>query len=148
MIDLDCSARIMTPTGWIELADRAGGYELGPDAFTQAAVSHRKSEISSEWLEGTFVTRSVRENVTETVSVYVYGDSPYELATRLDALTDGFDQLQYSMVVRFGDAQHEWDCWVADYTIATRQEMRFATMALVSAQVPRLPAAARTQVWL
>ena len=145
--DLDVAARIQTPSGWIDLNDRAAGYELGPEAFTTAATSHRKGEISSEWMEGTFVTRSVRENIIETVSVYVYGDSAHQLAVRQQALTDGFDQLSYAMVVRFEDAEESWDCWVADYTTSTRAEMRRTNMSLVTAQVPRLPSAARAKVY-
>ena len=147
-MNLDVSARIETPTGWIELEDEDNGYALAADSFATAAVSHRKSEISSEWLEGTFVTRSVRENITETVAVYVTGDSPHQLRTRLSALTDGFDQLQYKMTVRFGNAEETWSCWVSDYTTSTKVEMRFATMALVTATVPRLPAAALTKVFV
>ena len=144
---LDVSAKIETPTGWIELDDPEGGYELAADSFATAAISHRKTEVSSEWLEGTFVTRSVRENVAEAVNVYVAGATPYELAARLKALTDGFDQLGYAMVVRFADAAEDWSCQVADYTIETKVEMRHATIALVKASVPRLPAKTLTRVF-
>ena len=145
--DLDVAARINTPSGWLELNDRAGGYQLGPEAFTTAATGHRKAEISSEWMEGSFVTRAVRENIVETVSVYVYGQSAHQLAVRLQALTDGFDQLSYAMVVRFDDAEENWDCQVADYTTSSRAEMRRTNMALVTAQVPRLPSAALAKVY-
>lgn len=146
-MNLDVTAKIQTPTGWLELEDEANGYTLSADSFASSAVSHRKVEVSSEWMEGTFVVRSVRENVTETVSVFVTGATPAELSDRLLALTDGFDQLNYAMVVRFADAQETWSCQVADYTTSTKAELRHATMAQVTATVPRLPSVVRAKVY-
>jgi hypothetical protein len=145
--DLDVAASIETPTGWLDLEDEASGYELSYDSFSAQAVSHRKTVLQSEWIEGSFITRSVRENITEKVSVYVRGDTPFMLAERLARLTDGFDQLSFAMVVRFADSQETWSCSTSEYTISTKQEMRFATMALVSADVPRLPTLDRVQVY-
>lgn len=147
MSDLDISVQIETPTGWLELEDEANGYTVGADSFVSSAVTHRKTEINSEWMEGTFISRAVRENVTETVAVYVTGNSPHQLATRLNRLTDGFNQLSYAMVVRFGDVSETWSCWVSDYTVATKTELRHATIAVVSATVPRLPSVAQSKVY-
>ena len=143
---LDVSAKILTPTGWLELENAAGGYELGAESFSEASVGHRKTEITSEWIEGSFVSRAVKEEVSEKVSVYVKGTTPYDLQVKLKALTDGFDQLSFSMVVRFADNQETWDCLVSEYSISTKQEMRFATIALVNATVPRAPTVTRLQV--
>lgn len=143
---LDLSAQIQAPGGWLDLEDEANGYWLHNESFKQSSVTHRKTDISSEWVEGSFTTRGVRENVVEQVSVYVQGATPYQLQTRLKALTDALEQLTFQMVVRFGDSQQTWTCEMADYTVVTQQEYRFATMALVQANVPRLPGAALIQV--
>ena len=143
---LDVSAKILTPTGWIELENETGGYTLASDSFTDRSISYRKTEIESEWIEGTFISRAVRGSVTEKVSVYVSATTPYGLELALKRLTDGFSQLSFSMIVRFGDNQETWNCNLAEYTVSTKQEMRFATMALVNATVPRAPTVARVQV--
>ena len=145
-IDVDVAASLESPTGWILLEDRAGGFELASDSFSEKGITHRKTEVSSEWIEGTFTSRSVKENTTEKVSVYVYGATPFALAEKVKRVTDAFDQLSFGMVVRFADCQETWYCHTAEYTISTKQEMRFATMALINATVPRLPSCARVQV--
>ena len=145
--EIDISVMIETPTGWLELEDEANGYTLGADSFASSATTHRKTEINSEWMEGTFVSRAVRENVTETVAVYVSGDTPHQLAMRLEKLTDGFNQLSYAIVVRSADIADTWSCWVSDYTVATKTEMRHATIAMVTATIPRLPGTTKTKVY-
>lgn len=146
MADLEVFASILTPTGWIELEDEPNGYWLHKDAFAKKAVSHRKREVSSEWVAGTFVADAVRENVIEDVVVYVQGRTPYEMRQRLDALTDGFDQLSYKMTLTEGDLEETWQCNLADYSIECGQEFRLARLAIVRASVPRLPGVTTRQV--
>lgn len=147
MADLDVSASVLAPTGWIELEDAANGYELHKDSFARRATSHRKTEVANEWVPGTYVTRSVRESVSEDVVVYVRGASPFELSERVSALTDAYDQLAYSFKLRIGDLEQTWSCASpADYTVETQQEFWIATLAVVRATVPRLPAMTIAQV--
>jgi hypothetical protein len=143
---LDVQASLQTTTGWLDLDDAAAGYELGSDSFSEKSISHRKTEVANEWVEGSYVSRSVRDNIGEVVSVYIIADTPYDLAVKVDRITSAFDQLSYQMIVRFADSQETWDCSLADYTVSTKQEMRFATMALVKATVPHLPTVTRVQV--
>jgi hypothetical protein len=97
-------------------------------------------------VEGTYVNDAVRENVTETVAIYVYGTTPYQLQTRVKALTDAFSQIRYAMRFRSGDLLETWDCGVADYVVQTPQEMINATRAVVKASVPRRPTVTTSQV--
>lgn len=145
-LTLDVEASIEAPTGWIDLSDRTAGFELASDSFSEKSFGHRKTDVDSEWIEGTFTSRSVKENTTEKVSVYVVADTPYELAEKVKRVTDAFDQLSFGMVVRFADCQETWDCQTSEYTLNTRQEMRFATMALINATVPRLPTCLRARI--
>ena len=125
------------------------GIELHAESLNQRAISHRKTEIVSKWVAGSFVTQSVREEVIEQVSFYVdgrndYGFWPdkspqYRLQKRLDQLESALCQLSYAMELRIGDLVYHWDCSVAGYTIQTDQPLLAATMALVKAQIPRSP---------
>jgi hypothetical protein len=143
---LDVSFSIEAPSGWIELEDRENGYELHKEAKAERGTQWRKKEISSGYVEGTYVTEAVKENITEPVVVYVYGETPFELETRIIALTDAFDQLQYEIRMRNGDLLETWDCAVADYVVQSPQELINSTMAVVRATVPRRPSVTRAQV--
>jgi hypothetical protein len=144
--DLDVSLQLMTPGGWLELEDPDNGYELHKDSFATRSVSHRKQEAASDWIEGSYTARSVRENVVEEIVVWVSGATHFVMDARVDALLAGLEQLSYPVIRRTTDLQETWSCTVADYTIETSQEYSMATLALVRAKVPRLPAVDKVQV--
>ena len=139
MSDIVLGLQIETPSGWLELEDEAGGYSLHSETRAPSRSPARKKSINSEWVPGTFVTRSVDENVTESVSVWVTGASQFELRTRLQRPAGRAGQLSYQMRFTTGDVRETWECQVADYAIQTDQPMLIATWALVKAQIPRLP---------
>lgn len=146
--DLEVSVVIQTPLGDLELEDAENGYEVGKAAFASSQVSWRKQEINAEYVEGAYTNRAVRENVQETLEVYVAGLTQFEFQTRVRALTDAFGQLTYTITRTIGDAQEVWNCTVADYTVETSQEFLVATIGKISARVPRLPTAELSQVVL
>ena len=147
MSDLSAISLVLNaPSGMIELQDPGSGYSLASDTFSTKATTHRKQEIQSEWMDGTFYGRSAKENVIETISVWVSGSSQYEFTRRMDALVEGFEQLQYSMAKTVGDAYTLWTCFVADHTIETNQSFINATTGLLKLQVPRLPNVVLSQV--
>lgn len=146
MADLDIAMAIQAPSGWVELENLPGGYQVHKESRAEQATSWRKQEISSNFVEGTYVNDAVRENVTETVAVYVYGPTSFDLQARVKVLTDAFSQIRYSMRFRDGNLLTTWDCGVADFTVQTPQEMINATMAVVRAQVPRRPSVTTAKV--
>ena len=144
---LDVAARILGPAGWIDLEDEANGYTLHDDFANSRSTTQRKTDTMGDWVEGTFTVRAVRENVTESVAVWVDAVTPYQLATKVEALTDALDQLAFQMEVRFGDSQETWQIvQPADHIEAYDKAYRFATMCLVRATVSRLPTLTRVQV--
>lgn len=144
---LDVDARILGPSGWIDLEDEANGYTLHDDFANSRATTQRKTDTMGDWVEGTFTVRAVRENVTESVAVWVDGTTPYQLATKVEALTDALDQLAFQMVVRFGDSEETWQIvQPADHVEAYDKAYRFSTLCLVRATVSRLPTLTRVQV--
>ena len=90
--------------------------------------------------------RAIDGNVVETVAVYVRGASPFELEERIAAFVAGLHQLQYRFRLTIGNMREEWTCQYSDFTVEADQPLRFATMALVRAQVPRLPTLTRELV--
>ncbi|HEY5727423.1 MAG TPA: hypothetical protein VIV08_02305 [Acidimicrobiia bacterium] len=143
---LDVSFAIEAPSGWLELEDPANGYEAHKESRIDQSVTWRKQEISSNYVEGTYVNDAVRENVTETIAIYVDAPTPFVLMERVTALTDALSQIRYQVAMRSGDLLETWDCGVADYTIQTPQEMINARMAVVRAVIPRRPTVVMAQV--
>lgn len=143
---VDIAFSIHGPGGWIDLEDLEGGYEVHKDTRATQSVTFRKQEISSPYVEGTFTNEAVRENVTEPLVIYVYGDSAFELDARVSAVTDALEQLQYEIKAQIGNLEETWTCSTADYAVETSQEFIHATMALIRAQVPRLPTVVKAEV--
>lgn len=134
---LPVQARIITSGDSIEL--QTAPYRLEAAAFGERQVSHRKTEQKNRYVEGTFISDAVRENVMETVNVFVDGGSARGLRLAVDRLTEAFEEISYTIRQVFDDNIENWNCFLADYTIRTPHEFRFSTKALVTAQVPRLP---------
>lgn len=139
-------AEIETPGGWLQLQDPDNGYELHKDSFNGSSVGSRKTTIESDWVEGEYVTRAVRTNVNENVAVWVEGATPFECWGRVEAFVAGLEQLQFKLRATFADSRETWTCFYSDYQIESSQEMRFSTLVLVRATIPRLPTLLREQV--
>jgi hypothetical protein len=144
--ELDVQVEIEAPLGWLALEDMLAGYELHAESFASAQHQSRIIQAEGDWVEGSYAVRAVEGNVTEALSVWVKGEDPYQLAMRIQALTDGLHQLQYRLRLTFGNLREEWVCQYSDYTIESDQNLRFSTLALVKAQVPHLPTVTRTLV--
>lgn len=139
MSDLDVGFALHTPTGWIELEDPAGGYELHTDSFAARSVSHRKNEVSNNWVGGEYVSRSVRANVLEDVAFYVGGSTAFECRERVQVVTDTFDSLHFQARMRIEDYQETWNCVTSEYTLESNQPLIVAKLVLVRAKIPRHP---------
>ena len=137
-VKLRLGARITSSSGWLDLND-GETYQLEASSFADRAVSWRKREVQSDYVEGTFVTNAVRENVVEALSVWVRADTYYELEKARERLEDALCQLTFRIAFRTTDATRYWDCTVADYTVATQREFMHSRLCLVKAQVPRHP---------
>lgn len=145
---LDIAWSILGPAGWIDLEDRANGYEMHKETHAAQAHSWRRQDISSPYVEGTYTNQAVRENVTEAVAIYVYGDTVFELKTRMDLILAALGQLNYQVKARSGNLLETWDCAIADYTIEMGQEMLNSTMCVIRANIPRRPTVVLEEVIL
>lgn len=143
---LALSVRIHALAGWVELEDAVNGYEIHKDTRSQQAVTWRKQEINSPYVEGTFTNEAVRENVVEPVAIYVRGESQFELMTRVKVITDALGQLNFDMEFTVGNAKETWHCFASEYTVETQQEFVHGLLAVVRASVPRLPTVAMVEV--
>lgn len=129
---------LSTSKGWLNINDH-DAYELEAETRSTRQVTHRRQETSSPYVPGTFVINAVPENINETISVWVRGPSHHDLATRIDSLTNALTQPQFYVRWTVEDHTETWLCQIADYTITSQRELTHATVAKVSANVPRYP---------
>lgn len=140
MADLDLAARIVANGVTLELEQAP--YSLAATSRAAAQVSHRKHEVSSPYVEGSFATHAVRENIVEPVDVYIETTNRRLMRDALDALELALSFPNWTLQWDWrglNGVRETWTCFAASYTIETSQPLMVATMALVRAQVPRLP---------
>jgi hypothetical protein len=134
---LDVSFRVSTPNGWMEL--NYGCYELHRDTLGVSQRAMRRTQTSNPFVPGQFTVNAVVDTVTEIVSVWVTGDTHFEMEAAVDALVGALEQPSFLIERRVTDSLRLWWCFAADVTISTQAEYLYARKALVQAQVPRLP---------
>lgn len=128
----------------LALNDPASGYRLEATSREETQVSFRKQEVSSPFVEGTYLINAVRENVVENIGVWVSGVSPAELDRRIEVLLEKAEKPRFTVVWGKQQVNETWTCQTASYTVRTQREYQHALVALVKMQVPRLPRVARS----
>ena len=154
--DLAISMKIATPLEWLELNDGVD-LVLAKETFSEASVGKRKTEAVNPYLEGSHTVASLREEVVETVAIYVYGTDHFATALKVRVVTDAFDQNEYRIIWGVGPSMPGyvapndpsswtvWWCGAANYRIDSSQELLHARMAKITLEVPRHPVAQLTQ---
>jgi hypothetical protein len=132
------AARISTPYGWLYLGTGTQ-YRLGAESFGDRQTSFRRSEVSSPYVEGTFIINALRENVTETLDVIVEDREGLRLADAVAALTSALCQVRYTMQVQVRRDVWTWNAYAADHSVQTKREFVHARLAQVRAEIPRDP---------
>jgi hypothetical protein len=112
---------------------------LGAESFGDRQTSFRRSEVSSPYVEGTFVINALRENVTETLDVIVEDREGLRLADAVSALTSALCQVRYTMQVQVRRDVWTWNAYAADHSVQTKREFVHARLAQVRAEIPRDP---------
>ena len=133
------SVRITSSPGWwVELNDKKA-YRVAEGSFEDESVTHRRAEASSPFLEGTYVTNALRENVQVPLNVYVMGQTAYEMRSRLARLKELLEQPQFQVEYTVDDARTIWNCYASDYSTSTPRAFLHSKMALLKANLLRDP---------
>lgn len=135
---MNYSCTITGPAGTIQLHN-PGTYKLEKTTRDNRQVTQRKIEATNPFVSGTFTVATVKENVVENVSIYVYAVSASLLRQRVEAVCDALDQTNYTIVFSTEESDETWTCMAADYAIQSSHELQHSYMALIKANVPRLP---------
>lgn len=141
---LDLEFRIATSSGWLFCS--AEPFRLHADCFSDTQGTVRKSTATSEYLAGEYTVNAVKGMVTETVAVWVEGESHFAMLEARDVLIDAVTQVSYVAVKRVGPAEEVWSCQAADWTFQSPKELQHATKGILRVSVPRMPNVVRTEV--
>jgi hypothetical protein len=114
-------------------------FQMGVEGFGNKQQSLRKLESSSRFYDGTYITHYTKENVMETVTVYVLGYSQNHVTENLLLLEELFTQLTFRISVRIDDHMETWSCFPSEYAIDRGHINMHNGRATFTAQVPRLP---------
>jgi hypothetical protein len=133
------AAEISYGSRWVNLNDGLN-YKIGAEG-TRDSVSKtwRKVTADSPILGGNFLIHAVPEMVSETISVWIYGQTQSEVADNLFMLTDLFEQYDYRIRWTLDDYREYWRCQLADATTSRNQVWTHSLMAQAQFMVPRYP---------
>lgn len=132
---------------WLDVNDGTY-YKVAGNSFADAAVQFRRDEVTNSFLEGKFTVNALRDNVTETLAVYCYGqDDSFTVAQAVKTLTDAVSQIKFRTEVTVDSWRRGWWCYASDYTVNTARELLHARMALVTVQLQRDPNETLTEVF-
>lgn len=135
---LNLSVVVSVPAGTLELNDRVT-YRIADGSFAEQSVSKRRQEASNPFLEGAFTVNALRENVTETLKVYVYGTTHAEFAAAMNALKAAFDQARFTVTKTVEGSAVVWSCFSSDYRMSTPREFVHSKMGTLEVSLVRHP---------
>jgi hypothetical protein len=123
---------------WLDI-NNGTSYKIGKGSFEESSTTFRRDEISSPFVEGKFTVNALRENVSEKLSVHVFGADTIAVQNNVTALINAVKSNQFLIQVTVGNAQQIWLCFASDYSVNTQLEYLHARRALVNVTVTRYP---------
>jgi len=123
---------------WVAVSD-GRDYYMGPEDFGDKAYQMRRITAQSPFFDGTYLVHSVKENVSETLSIHVLGSSQNQVTENILLLEEIINQPSFRIRMTMGDHRETWKCQRADYTIQRGHVMMHSTRAVMKIQVSRFP---------
>jgi hypothetical protein len=130
---------------WLNVNDGTV-YKINKASFENSAVTFRRDEVTNAFIEGKFLVNALRDNVVETLAIYVYGTTSAAVKSATDAVTNAVSQVNFMVRVTLDNSQKLWECFSSDYTINVPKEFLINKQALVTVQLHRLPSETVTTV--
>lgn len=129
--------------GGVTLDLNAGAYQLEAGTRNEMGMTWRKEEVNNPFIEGSYLISAVRENVMETVNVYVRGIDHQAMDKAVQALLAAVENPRYTIAYGHTGITETWSCQTAQYSVGTQREYQLVNLALVKLQIPRLPRVTR-----
>jgi hypothetical protein len=95
----------------------SAGYYIQRDGFGPGEVIHRKNQVSSIYLAGSYQTHAVKDQQTTTLKVRVQGSDQSQLYTRMETLAVAMEQFNFTLKLYINGVAYQYDCDTADYSV-------------------------------
>src|SRR5690348_4876758 len=105
---------------WVSLNDHAR-YVVTSEGLGNSQTTRKRETVTSPFYDGEYEVHSVKENVKETIGVYVLGQSQSMLTENILLLVDAFEQSVYNLRLTLDEHREVWICNSADYSIDRSQ---------------------------
>jgi hypothetical protein len=116
-------------------------YAVADAGIADATVTWEDDQVSSPFVEGTYITHGVRGMVAQQMAFRVRGTSQTDLQTNIAALLAAFSQKTFTVELAIGGANYAWACRRRSYSVRFDRAMLFATVAYIQVAFERFPTA-------
>lgn len=131
---------------WVNLND-GETYKISADQTRDTTTKQwRKVVTDSPVLGGNYLIHAVPDMITETIAVWVYGQTQSEVADNLFGVTRLFEQYDYRIRWTLDEYRETWRCQLADASMSRGQVWTHSLMAAAHFSVPRYPDVTRERI--
>lgn len=122
---------------WINLNDHIR-YQIAADGTRDnTSETYRKTTVQSPILGGEFLVHAVPEMVTETLGIWIYGETQTDLSENFAYARELFSQWSFRLRWTLDDARETWNCQLPDANSSRNQIWTHNLMARQSYTIPR-----------
>lgn len=114
-------------------------YFIATTELDPGSVTWRRDEARGPFTHGAITVGAVKETTTMALPIRVYGTSPTDLSTKVDALIAAFSAIRYTLKLGFDGRMYTYVCGPADYGIGFVTPYLAGDIIPVTLQVPRQP---------
>lgn len=123
---------------WVSISDHVN-YRIDPSDFGTSNTQWRRIQATSPHYEGTYDIHAVRDNVTEQITITIYGQSQNHVTENLLLIQEIVSQPQWRLRITVQDHRETWLCQRADFSIIRGHVFMHNTMAQIKLSIPRHP---------
>jgi len=131
---------------WVNLND-GESFRINADQTRDTtSKTFRTIKATSPVLGGDYLIHAVPEMVSETISVWVYGQDQTDVADNFWYLQQLFEQYEYQIRWTFNEYREYWTCQMAEASYVRGQVWTHNLMAQSTFTVPRYPSVDRERI--
>lgn len=132
--------------GWVNINDGDRFKVAAQGTLDQSSKTWRKITAQSPVLGGTYLVHAVPEMISETISVFSYGNDQTDLNESMEILDLLFEQFSYKIRWTFNEYREYWTCEVAEASFSRGQVWTHSQMSLSTFTIPRFPSKVRERI--
>lgn len=129
---------VFTGSRWMSLNDHVN-YIVGSTSLGETSQTFSKITSKSSMYDGEWVVHATKDNVNETIQVYVLGATHSAVEDNRTIAINAFTQLSYNIRVSVGNHVETWRCFPADYNLDRGHIMAHNFRETLTFSVPRYP---------